>query len=1436
MSSTTNVQNYLSNVFRPVSVFDTSTSQFLVRLNMSNINELYVNTLQAGSINIGDQYGNLYLGSNSGNASTTPRGSSNNVAYGPYAGANNQNIVNSVFVGYAAAPNVSNASNVIAIGAGTKAGGSKVIYLGTNTGALTGSNNIFIGNNVNPTPVSNRLLIGHDISGQDLSTNVLIGGDLSNNYIGLLTGNPTHPIELGNYTYVVNGLGINADPRDHTLNVNGDFNVENGFGYLTFDNDANSNIVVSIGSILPGKTANVNICGSVYVDGTIFLSGQLAYPSVLGETVTATNTLDVANGTAYIKDLYGSNGYFNYLTSLGNFDVCGISHFASNVTMSQSLTVLGALNVSGGLKAKSIDVSGSGTFLNVTVSNLLDTSGLSVVSNASIGGNLTVTGTANIGSITFSNLALPGTLSASGITVFGSNVRMNGPLSVSGIGTFGSNVNISGTLNTTGLTTLQALNVSGTLRASSNIILTGATLNASQTTFLTNKINALSDVSINGNLYANSNLVVASNFTLTSATLLDVSQGTVSSSNLRSVFGTISSDLSVGGNLYATGAITAAGGITIPGGSMLFPITTIQVPAASNADTLYFNNLSGVTVYSNWAFAQNGVISGTSSGADLVVTSKTNAGSSNLETIRMARDTGLVTIGNGVLTTSGTFASAVSVSGLLTARTQFIVGDTSQGYFTSNAPVVIRSGAPFSSGVNNQFSRKIQIQDLSGATAYTTWHLMTDTAIGSGPGNLGGNLVLWPYGTTGSQIGSNPALRIYRSSGLAELNYGVNISGNATIGGLLTVSGATTFSSNTYTSGNAAYGSTLSVSGITTLNSNITVRGATALGSTLSVSGLSAMYSDLTVSANLFISNGINVYGSTILYGTLTVSDVARFGSSLNVSGGTNLYSNVYMAGNVACGTTLTASGIVTFYSNTRLQGAVSLGSTLSVSGISTMFSNLTVSGLVSARTLTVSGTTSLYSNVGIGKASTTNALDVSGTTLINGTFITTNAATIGTDLYVTNTSYLCNTQFSASVPASNAFSEHYNLTDVSGFSSYSLWGVGTYNGPLTATSNGDFAIVRKNTAGTVLGRPLTIARSSGFVGIGKDATSALDVSGNINGTGLMNICGTIYTTDLAVGSNLYVTGNSIVSAVQYFKPLGSANTFTTYQTFSANDLSGTYNLWQTGIQMGSNSISSNAEGDFVISRRLTNNTALGWPLTITRKDGFVGLENQAPTARLDVSGTIQATSNLLLGNNYADIRLVTDASATANYMDVCSNSLFAIRSGGTSTALAITPSKRVYIPPTWKLNAPDLTCTTLTRNVLRPNGSLGSNNYILTLPSPQELIDYRIVNQNFSGGGDLQIYLTPSATIATGTYGWDAYEGCRIRVHHTGFSDNIRVITVSADGSTTFANTQMSPGQLISVLVVQKLYPYTSSNALSANPTFAASPAVLLPTYSLGT
>lgn len=334
MSSTSNVQNLLTNVFRPIFVYDTTNGVYQSKLELTNIDAVSANIVNTFAAAVGDANGNVYVGIGAGNVHSilATTANSNDTFIGTGAGGSTSNVKNGVFIGYRAGFGAILASNSISIGANTLNGGNSNIYIGCGTGIASGSNNIFLGPGVTNggTSVSNRLLIGS-------GANTSIIGDLASNRIGInLTSLPaTTPdlkLDVNGFTRIgtnaTGGLGINTMPGYYALDVNGNLRVSDGYGIFTMSNSG-TNCVASIsntagyaatsiatlqvtggffsfngttGSISTGATSNIGILkkGSIMINVQSTTSTGI-YAIIMCTAFIVSSTFSVAYTTSNVS-------------------------------------------------------------------------------------------------------------------------------------------------------------------------------------------------------------------------------------------------------------------------------------------------------------------------------------------------------------------------------------------------------------------------------------------------------------------------------------------------------------------------------------------------------------------------------------------------------------------------------------------------------------------------------------------------------------------------------------------------------------------------------------------------------------------------------------------------------------------------------------------------------------------------------------------------------------------------------------------------------------------------------------------------------------------------------------------------------------------------------------------------------------------------------
>ena len=359
MSSTSNVQNLLTNVFRPTFIYDTTNKVYQSKLELTNIDTVSANVISTYAVFVGDANFNVYIGIGAGNAHSNmaTKNNSNNTFIGTYAGSSTSNVTNNVFIGYGAGNGTSYSSNSISIGTNSTAGGNSNIYIGYGTGVGQGSNNIFIGSGMtnSGSSISNTFLLGNS------NTSTIIG-DLSTNRVGinmssLPTTTPPITFDVNGYARVTSGLGVGKLPGYYSLDVNGTMNVSDGYGVLTFTHDVNGNSTTTISNTssyaasnatlqvtggffsTSGTTASIPIGGYVTIGllkkGMLMLSVQdtdtgNAYLGALGIVTVVGSTYVIRNLSSNAYNIYLSNSTSNL--QIANSDTFSAHAYTYSIT------------------------------------------------------------------------------------------------------------------------------------------------------------------------------------------------------------------------------------------------------------------------------------------------------------------------------------------------------------------------------------------------------------------------------------------------------------------------------------------------------------------------------------------------------------------------------------------------------------------------------------------------------------------------------------------------------------------------------------------------------------------------------------------------------------------------------------------------------------------------------------------------------------------------------------------------------------------------------------------------------------------------------------------------------------------------------------------------------------------------------------------------
>ncbi|HEX2830690.1 MAG TPA: autotransporter-associated beta strand repeat-containing protein [Burkholderiales bacterium] len=901
-------------------------------------------------------------------------------------------------------------------------------------------------------------------------------------------------VSLGNNSNLRNLSGDNTVSGTVTLvGAAGDASgITSDAGTLTF---SAANSITGAGPDLQFSGAGNFVVNGTITTGSAGLQKFGAGTLTLAGNNTYTGMTSIEEGTLRATDS-GALG-----TSAGG---TGINNGAT-LELQGNITIADALNTNAG----------GGTLLNASGNNTLTgafSSGGAATIVQSDAGLLTMTGPVTGSAVTFQG--------ASDITVSG--VINNGSNGITKAGT--GTLTLSGANTYTGATTINAGRVIATNSGSLGTAAAGTTVANGAALELQGNITLADALSIAGTGIGGNGAVrnltgsntLSGTVTLTGASTLQTDAGTLTLSAPNSITGAGQNVTFQGaGDTLVSGTITTgagtltkegAGALTLSGNNTYTGTTTINAGTLTATNSGALGTSAGGTTVANGATLalQGGItiadaltIAGSGVGGNGAVRNVTgNNTLTGAVTLNAAStlqsDAGTLTLNNAFAVNGAqdlTFQGAGdgAISGAI---------NTTSGSLTKNG-----TGTLTLSGLNNyQGGTSINAGTLVAASNSALGNPAGTATVANGAtlSLQGGISIVNPLNIAGTGVGGNGALR--------------NLSGNNTVGGAVTLTGASTIQSD---AGNLTLNNANAITGT---NQNLTFQGA---GDAF-VSGIIATGSGTLTKngAGTLMLSGANTYAGTtaINGGTLVALNNTALGAADGTAGtGTT----------VANGANLTISGVVAIGNE-----AVTLNGGLALTGVGSASLAGPVTLATADSTITVNGSDLLTlsgaigdgaGSFGIVKAGTgflalNGANTYDGTTTVNaGTLIANNASSLGSTTGGTIVANGANLTIAAAIG-------NEAVTLNGGTALTGQGGGASLSGPITlATADSTITV---NGALTLSG---PIGDGAGTFGITKAGTGTLALAGANTYDGVTNInAGTLIASNAsALGST---TGGTTVA------------------------------------------------------------------------------------------------------------------------------------------------------------------------------------------------------------------------------------------------------------------------------------------------------------------
>jgi hypothetical protein len=143
----------------------------------------------------------------------------------------------------------------------------------------------------------------------------------------------SNALDVSGYTYVYGGLGINADPKDYTLNLNGNFYASEGGDIFSFSSNFDGIVRSSAGYISSNGT--ITVSGGATTIGTLKRGVVMVTAVDSANSANRSSRIMFAFTTSNVSDL-GSNANGNTTITLSTSNIRITD--ATNATYTYSIT------------------------------------------------------------------------------------------------------------------------------------------------------------------------------------------------------------------------------------------------------------------------------------------------------------------------------------------------------------------------------------------------------------------------------------------------------------------------------------------------------------------------------------------------------------------------------------------------------------------------------------------------------------------------------------------------------------------------------------------------------------------------------------------------------------------------------------------------------------------------------------------------------------------------------------------------------------------------------------------------------------------------------------------------------------------------------------------------------------------------------------------